>query len=816
MDLLLCRLGWISFWITLTASVRILEIPPINCTQNGLKCTAVKSNCLHSSWLQFMDCTPTNPLWKSEPEVGIRMDENGDEVPVMVINWRAQIDGSIRCLNGTQVHVLKLSNNDHFCVQFLFQNELKNMLNPDGNAWSFSLDRIVAEPGHTYMISVSNLPKPNIGADYYHIAKNLSVPECSDHRIRRTKLCQQKGSLWESNINLVVSGEDATIHFNTGNYSEKYVVFFKCSENDKDHKSVMKENQTSRSVTFSLSKWSPTCCNFNVEVQPFFVGCENDCIRHRKSFSFCQVEHMATKGTDDPNVQPNKFPYWVIPALGGVLALVVACFFFLVCRKRRKELAKLATPSEGVEPLIHNVNLDAPSRPRKVLILYSLDHPLYKEIVLKLYAFLKAECGIEVILDLLDTTWLGVVGRMQWLDWQKQQIEKSSDKILILCSRGIRAKWEAMCGNGKVLLKEDVRSSMGDMLTPALSLIIPDFLGSASFGKYMVAYFEDVSSEQDIPGPFRITVKYKLMKHFEEIYFRIVDKEKHEPGRINRVEGISQDEYCKRPCGKALQDAIDAFQAYQVENPDWFEQECVDSEEEVAESYPVDTAANSVLCCVPQLKEGLPILINEVGILRDTEELYAVTPLVQDEGESLLSCVVLPGVHPDNYQVLTSQPVIQDTPGILRLEVNSSPLQRPEFLIAEPAVQDPLIPEMNYLQLKEEIAMQNDPLNSNEQSPLTPSHLSPEVLKSLHALQLSQGSFAEPPLSSLEDGYELEEQGNRELGLYHGKRPSSGSDQGYISRSSLTQDSSTGGDMCDPLIELRRLQEECFLNSLNT
>ncbi|KAL4553812.1 hypothetical protein GN956_G27338, partial [Arapaima gigas] len=76
------------------------------------------------------------------------------------------------------------------------------------------------------------------------------------------------------------------------------------------------------------------------------------------------------------------------------------------------------------------------------------------------------------------------------------------------------------------MLKEDVRSPMGDMLTPAFSLIVPDLLHPVAFGKYIVAYFDDVSAEEDVPPPFNITIKYKLMKHFEELYFRILDMEK--------------------------------------------------------------------------------------------------------------------------------------------------------------------------------------------------------------------------------------------------------------------------------------------------
>lgn len=79
----------------------------------------------------------------------------------------------------------------------------------------------------------------------------------------------------------------------------------------------------------------------------------------------------------------------------------------------------------------------------------------------------------------------------------------------MLCSRGVRAKWDAMCGvQHPVTLREDVRSPNDDMTTPAIHLMAPDLQRAASLGKYLVAYFEDISSEHDVPSLFHIAAKY--------------------------------------------------------------------------------------------------------------------------------------------------------------------------------------------------------------------------------------------------------------------------------------------------------------------
>lgn len=246
----------------------------------------------------------------------------------------------------------------------------------------------------------------------------------------------------------------------------------------------------------------------------------------------------------------------------------------------------------------------------KVLIIYSQDHPMYTKIILKLCAFLRAKCGTEVTLDLLDSTCLSTVGRIQWLDMQRKKLTSTSDKILILGSPGVCAKWNAMCEGRRVMTREDACSPMGDMLTPALSLIIPEFVHAPSFGKYVVAYFDDVCSEKDVPALFHMAIKYKLMKQFDELFFRILNKEKYEPGRIKHIDGLGGDDYHSCPTGRALRDAIKAFQAYQITNPNWFEVELIDVHDEVEENHPYqEDDTENPHCCIFRNE----MLINEIS-----------------------------------------------------------------------------------------------------------------------------------------------------------------------------------------------------------
>ncbi|KAG9339943.1 hypothetical protein JZ751_022258 [Albula glossodonta] len=548
------------------------------------------------------------------------------------------------------------------------------------------------------------------------------------------------GSQWKPNVACNVSTEqEITVRFNSGEFSEKYIVSVQCP-GFRDLQTVWK-------------------------IQPFFPRCKNDCI-HKERYEHCVRFHVRKNHPQDSSCNASVSP---IP----------------VCQQE----------------LIQEGDL------KKLLIIYSLDHPLYKDIVLKLCAFLRAKCGIEVVLDLLDGAWLGTVGRMQWLDWQKQQIEKSSDKILILCSRGVRAKWKAMCGEGRVILREDTHSPTGDMLTPALNLIIPDFVHSSSFQKYMVAYFEDVSCEDDVPAPFNITIKYKLMKHFEELYFRILGKEKHEPGRVNRIEGIAQDEYFNCPSGRALRDAIETLQAYQLENPDWFEKECVESEDEVAESdsqHPLlaDTC-NPIFQFVPECKEGPPVLVNTIEVKEDPTAVQTLIPQVNHGGERISTHEFCPGLYPSESQLYYSQPVFQGDPIIASIHPSiseSQPCLKSHPVIQESPASMRNIPEFL---LEEGAARHNFPVEDHEEIPVSNGHLSPNAQRHLQLVQQSQGP--EENVNSFPQEV-----------VDHTNRPPSGSDQGYSSRSSVHHDATLGdGSQWSPLDALSRLQEACLLNSFD-
>ncbi|KAK2882758.1 interleukin 17 receptor A1a [Channa argus] len=787
--------------VALSSAVRVLTWPPVNCSRQGLRCTVRTSNCMDRGWLNSHSFTPSGPE-KLHVSVDTRQDETGQLQPVLLTNWTLKDDGSIAYLKATELHVLVIPTNHNLCVRYTLKDKLEQMRSPSGEKWSFSSNMVVLDPGQEYRVSVFNIPKPELGHSGYDVSKDFTVPDCQEPKMQMTEFCIERGSLWQPNISLTqttaIGRRSAlSVSFSPDRRCEEYIVIVSCFTSQQAERTY-KANQTILNVTFSLEKWPSSCCQFDVEIKPLFKQCGQDCTRRRRTLNICPA-----KLSDKPNVPA----YMSICVVFGVMLIcvVTANITCVICRKPEKR---------GEEDLEDKNPLQPQLEHPKVLVIYSQDHYLYKDVVLKLCAFLQAKCGTEVLVDLLDSTSVGMVGRVRWLEWQRQQLKNPSDKILVLCSRGVQAKWRALCGQGQVTLREDLLSPTDDMLTPFLNLFLPDMHRAGMLGKYMVAYFDDISSEQDVPSVFDIAVKYKLMKHFEELYFRIVDIEKYQPGQVNHIEGIGGEEYFNCPSGRDLKNAIEVFQAYQLGNPDWFEKECVDSEEDVmTEANLLIDQMNipPVLECVPLIKDGPPVYIHEVEIAGNGSSIHVLTPEMNPEHQLLsvvgLTPVIPEGKHqyPSNFNEMLPDRLFVQSPS-------------PESVyIADPALIKPPTSGQNWLSMEKE-PLGHIPTEDDEEDSLLPiSQLSVHLDQRNLALQNNQDlSSIESTSARMHSEYfpasqishfqpvEVEEDKVPEPS---GKGPSSGSDQGYISKMSSQPERPLKED---PLVALARLQEELF------
>ncbi|XP_054098079.2 interleukin-17 receptor A isoform X2 [Callithrix jacchus] len=368
------------------------------------------------------------------------------------------------------------------------------------------------------------------------------------------------------------------------------------------------------------------CCRHRVQIQPFFSSCLNDCFRHSVT-----VSCPETPDTPEPVVV--YMPLWVYWFITGISMLLVGSVILLiVCMTWRlpgPASEKHSNDTKHTDGLPAAELTPPPLKPRKVWIIYSADHPLYVDVVLKFAQFLLTACGTEVALDLLEEQAISEVGVMTWVGRQKQEMVESNSKIIILCSRGTRAKWQALLGRGApVRLRCDHRKPAGDLFTAAMNMILPDFKRPACFGTYVVCYFHEVSGEGDVPDLFGAAPRYALMDKFEEVYFRIQDLEMFQPGRMHRVGELSGDNYLRSPGGRQLRAALDRFRDWQARCPDWFEHESLcPADDQDAPSLDEDVFEEPLLPSGTGIVKRAP-LVREPG----SQACLAVDLLVGEEG----------------------------------------------------------------------------------------------------------------------------------------------------------------------------------------
>ncbi|NXQ36504.1 I17RA protein, partial [Alaudala cheleensis] len=597
--------------------------------------------CMESSWLEASVWTPSAPS-SLHVSSDVFRQEDGQLFPVLQIEWKVATDASIRSLEGAELAVMQVNSNQQICAQFDFQNNLPLQVRPDGGRWNFTFDRFEVEPGQTYQVTVYHLPKLGVNGDHNRRSTSLTMPDCRDSLMKRTIPCIKTGSLWEPRIQgEIVDDTTLLVSFHPWLEAAQYRIHVSSYLHEKrcetiTHNFTEDGLQQQVNVTIKMEKNIKACCSYRIQIQPFFVNCGTDCLRH-PAFIPCKAV-------------PNDMMIWLYWCITGISVLLVGSVITVVlCMTKKRAGETHATSQEEKNPVLKNTLSSfspytelplPPLRPRKVWIVYSADHLLYVDVVLRFAEFLMTVCGTAVALDLLEDQHISELGPLPWLTRQKKEMEELSSKIIILCSRGTQAKWQAMLGSEPVCLKQDQQKPVGDLFTPALNLILPDFKKPACFGMYIVCYFEGISSERDIPDLFNVTARYQLMDKFEDIYFRIQDLEKFEPGRIHRIQEITAENYIDTPSGRKLKEAIEKFKSWQTEHPDWFESEtiCLDSDEEL-HSLSRESQGDSVL------SEPGGIVKHQLHLREPDPGCSYVINLHMHEGEST-GCKLQPQLNP--------------------------------------------------------------------------------------------------------------------------------------------------------------------------
>ncbi|XP_061494600.1 interleukin-17 receptor A isoform X2 [Rhineura floridana] len=745
--------------------------------------------CMDQSWLSCSKWTPSAP---SSLDVHIdTFDDKEKLLPVLKIEWNVATDASIQHLKGAELAVLQMSSNQQVCVQFDFQNNLSFQVRPDGGGrWNFSFNRFEVLPGQAYQVTVHHLPKLCSAGDYNRKSLSFIVPDCTDPVMKTTAPCLQIGSAWEPSIDgRSIDDETVLVSFNPAMESASYLIHVtsfqeddkeckkttkeicspsSCSPSSSPHEAFTSEGlQQPLNVTVKLERNLKSCCKYKVQIQPFFARCATDCMRH-SVFIPCFPSPLTI--TDNlSTVLPWGLTFMCILLVGSAVASVI----WLARRQKGINLGSSNTDATHQELL--PMSQSPPSlKPRKIWIVYSADHKLYVDVVMKFAQFMITVCGTEVVLDLLNERQISEMGAVRWLTRQKQEMEALTSKIIILCSQGTRAKWQAMLGHEEltVSLKQDNLLPIGDMFTPALNLILPDFKQPACFGMYLVCYFKGISTERDIPDPFNVTSKYQLMEKFEEVYFLIQDLEKFEPGRIHQIPEISPERYTESPSGRQLKEAVQKFQKWQAEHPDWFKRENDGSEYkddlqslngDLSDELPEGRILKQQL--LPQ--EPVPSSCCLVNLLVNKDEFRAckLLPQLLPQEDQAFQTLVVPADDTSQAQVVVPVALSEEREIFShQLLTNGEWLERVPMMLTS-------TPGRNNVILQEELSSNPHPW---------PADVKQQLEGLMYSLYQQSISTSDPPLRQ-------EDVNEQQLVFDESckdQRQSVQSDQGYISRCS--------------------------------
>nr|ALJ83301.1 IL-17RA.3 [Lampetra planeri] len=578
-----------------TLGFGILPLHDFNCSQLGVECTAEEVNVPPISWFESMNWTPMPPQRMNVTLALVAESTCPIHQAVLNITWQVDTDASILHLEGAEVCVLRHQGSHSLCVRYAF-SRFSSSHNPSGRPWEFYFDRFEAEPSMHYTVYIYSLPMAMSGQDDLHISAEIYMPDCRNRNMMLTSNCVKTGSLWQPRVQMSLCENKLVVNFNTSSiYSEKYHVIVQPDQGSqcgnrqrleqrinetKDQRSTlsdidkglhdclifMEAKVERKSVIFDIHKGLQEC-NLSVEIIPFFEACKNDCTRKLVNVTKCCSRGPEELSTTSPCTVPFEVKGIV---LTGVAVLLLCLLLIAVIVWRKKVASNLPKSNFPRIPL----GPDEDKSPRhKVLLLYSMDHNLYKNVICSLASYLQGFCGFEVILDQLETKNIAQMGNMNWLQARKTEMEGPGNMIMVVCSRGVMVKWRrAMFKEGGEASSRENDCLIGDMFTPALGLIANDFKNpNAARNKYIVTYFEEFSSEDDVPEILRMALQYKLMTNMRDVYFRICGKEQCGPGVVCRANGISEDDYHTSTTGKHLYEAINKFKMFQKSNPTWFE-----------------------------------------------------------------------------------------------------------------------------------------------------------------------------------------------------------------------------------------------------
>uniref|UniRef100_H3ARE8 Interleukin 17 receptor B n=1 Tax=Latimeria chalumnae TaxID=7897 RepID=H3ARE8_LATCH len=443
-------------------------------------------------WTVHHDATPSDLHKLYDPTLTL---STTNEI-VLNVSWSLSADGSINELKATMVCLaLPRDLRNIQCVRCNYINKFENERDHNGENWQFSYAGFTVEKSTQYYIDAYNIPTGNIGEDFPSKSKRYNTPGCKDSIMKYSKQCVTSGSLWEPNLNICKIGDKVEVKFTSSRHALRYKCLLK-AETILRLLVLTYLNETNITISLPVNDTSE---NIGVKLIPELTGCRDDCKTYYKTldcFKKPVVPFYSTHFCQKRQIYSEILPTLIHNEVSSILPSPNEIYLKFLSKKKEKLL------------LLRWADLKLV----RILIIYSQDNQLFQNAVIAFAEFLQMYCQFEVIFDMWQKGKIAAMGPVQWLALQKDHV----DKILFLCPPIAKSQQET----ASFLEAEDCKqiNCSEDLFTLATNLFCSDFKYQSSLCKYMVVYFDEISSKKEIPGILSCCKTYGLMRDIDQFY----------------------------------------------------------------------------------------------------------------------------------------------------------------------------------------------------------------------------------------------------------------------------------------------------------
>ncbi|XP_043564014.1 interleukin-17 receptor B isoform X1 [Chiloscyllium plagiosum] len=464
-----------------------------------ITCTEKQFNEPPPEWIMPNEKTPSDIL---DLQVRLQQSEESQR-SVLNISWTISPDGSIQELRATMICIQSPQTT---CFRCDYSALFESAQNPQGQPWQFYYAEYPVKPATNYFVTAFNIPTANIGEYPPEKSTSLFTPSCSIATMKNHESCED--AQWNPNISLCMVNNDVVISFTASPNSLRYDVELVMCDLIVTPKlngtTISKSNRSRISITFVRNDVLDLSEGYCATIRPYFPLCQHNCYVHEKVLNCSKKDDYKLPNTGESLRLFTGRPYLIhVFIVLSVTLLALGVGLYLLC--------KLGKVNERIV-FTNEIRLQSV----KVLIIYSMENALFQNVVLTFAEFLQSSTGIQVIIDMWQKINIAEVGTVQWLATQKE----NADKIIIVCSKGVKMKCDAICC--KTNMNPNLNNSE-DIFSTALNIFCSDIQNGSYLHKYIIVYFDQISSVKDIPSIFRPCVKYCLGKNINKFYRNLYD-----------------------------------------------------------------------------------------------------------------------------------------------------------------------------------------------------------------------------------------------------------------------------------------------------